>query len=604
MLITSSTAVFAQFKVGDNQGIINPSAALEVESTTKGILIPRMTTAQIGLIASPANGLMVYSTTDDCVYVYRGALGWKSTCNANDLGMWGLLGNTGNLATHFLGTTDAKPLILKTNNVEAMRIDPTGKIGIGGVAAPLYLIDVNSTADPIRLAGILSGAASDSVMTINAAGVVKKRSVASILAGALSANNGLNVSNNTVKLGGTLLQNTTIDQSTFNLAFTGTTGNLGVGVAAPTYRLDVSSGTNPLRLQGLVSGASPDSIMTIDAGGVVRQRSVASILKTGNSWLNGGNALTAPGTLGTTTNQPFSIITNNAPILTFGNTGTITQVGTSQVTFTGNVDATQGLDVTGAQLTANAGATVTGTTNINTTGATATNIGNATSTTTVTGTTNINTTGATATNIGNAGNTTNIAGNTLNITNLPSGTATDSVLVVDPTTGRVKKVTVTSIGANSFTVNNGLTKLGSNVQLGGTLIKNTDVALSGFNTTFTGTGSVGIGAATPTNKLHVTAAANPVRFEGLQAGASADSLVTTDPNGVLRKRTVASVVAGGITADNGLTKTGNNIQLGGTLTQNTTVNQATNNVSFVGGNVSIGAATPTSTLSVTDRQCY
>jgi hypothetical protein len=55
-------------------------------------------------------------------------------------------------------------------------------------------------------------------------------------------------------------------------------------------------------------------------------------------------------------------------------------------------------------------------------------------------------------------------------------------------------------------------------------------------------GFIGMGLAAPTNNLHVLATSNPVRFEGLQSGAASDSVVTTDANGVLRKRTVTEVI--------------------------------------------------------------
>lgn len=51
-------------KVGSNPATIQNSAALEVESTSKGFLPPRMTNAQMTAIPSPAQGLMVYCT--DC----------------------------------------------------------------------------------------------------------------------------------------------------------------------------------------------------------------------------------------------------------------------------------------------------------------------------------------------------------------------------------------------------------------------------------------------------------------------------------------------------------------------------------------------------------
>lgn len=45
----------------------NTSALLDVSSTTKGILPPRMTTAQVTAIASPADGLIVYDETTDTI---------------------------------------------------------------------------------------------------------------------------------------------------------------------------------------------------------------------------------------------------------------------------------------------------------------------------------------------------------------------------------------------------------------------------------------------------------------------------------------------------------------------------------------------------------
>jgi hypothetical protein len=53
------------------------SAALDVVSTTKGFLPPRMTTAQKNAIAAPASGLMVYDTDLNKLCV-RGAANWET----------------------------------------------------------------------------------------------------------------------------------------------------------------------------------------------------------------------------------------------------------------------------------------------------------------------------------------------------------------------------------------------------------------------------------------------------------------------------------------------------------------------------------------------
>lgn len=62
---------FPTLKIGD-QGAIDSKAALEVKSTTKGFLPPRMTTTQRDNIASPTTGLQIFNTTTGKNNVYNG----------------------------------------------------------------------------------------------------------------------------------------------------------------------------------------------------------------------------------------------------------------------------------------------------------------------------------------------------------------------------------------------------------------------------------------------------------------------------------------------------------------------------------------------------
>jgi uncharacterized protein (TIGR02145 family) len=56
------------------------SSILDVVSTTKGFLPPRMTALQRDAISSPVAGLTIYCTTENCVNFYNG-LFWKSSCD-------------------------------------------------------------------------------------------------------------------------------------------------------------------------------------------------------------------------------------------------------------------------------------------------------------------------------------------------------------------------------------------------------------------------------------------------------------------------------------------------------------------------------------------
>jgi len=56
--------------VGINTAAPDASAVLDVSSSTQGILLPRMTSAQIAAIESPAEGLMVYNTDMNCLMSY------------------------------------------------------------------------------------------------------------------------------------------------------------------------------------------------------------------------------------------------------------------------------------------------------------------------------------------------------------------------------------------------------------------------------------------------------------------------------------------------------------------------------------------------------
>jgi hypothetical protein len=75
-----------QFALAQNVGIgttvPNGSALLDITSTNKGVLFPRMSTIQRTSIPTPPNGLMVFDTNRNELYQYLGpALSWRAFIN-------------------------------------------------------------------------------------------------------------------------------------------------------------------------------------------------------------------------------------------------------------------------------------------------------------------------------------------------------------------------------------------------------------------------------------------------------------------------------------------------------------------------------------------
>ncbi len=77
LLINVFAFLFIQAQsVGIGTTTPNSSAALEVNSSNKGVLIPRLSTAQRDAIANPANGLMIYNNSTK-QYNYYDGTGWQ-----------------------------------------------------------------------------------------------------------------------------------------------------------------------------------------------------------------------------------------------------------------------------------------------------------------------------------------------------------------------------------------------------------------------------------------------------------------------------------------------------------------------------------------------
>jgi hypothetical protein len=293
-LLTSTT--YSQ--VGVNVAVPDTSAELEILSTNKGFIIPRMTQDQRTAIASPANGLMVFQTTAPIGLFYYNVSTWIQ------LSTWQLTGNTGtNNTTNKLGTTDLNPVILTTEGTEKMRIDANGNVGIG-TNNPTLSLDVLGT---FRLEDGTQGAGK--ILTSNANGSIKweNSSALGFSGWSLTGNSGMSATN---YIGTSTNQDFFIKTNSSahptsvevriqgdNLATPSASGNVGIGLtAAPTSKVQV---------QGSILGGTLPTNTTTAVINAVNNNSTAGTLSIGvlgqsNSTGLGssgvfGNCLSAPG---------------------------------------------------------------------------------------------------------------------------------------------------------------------------------------------------------------------------------------------------------------------------------------------------------------------
>jgi hypothetical protein len=150
------------------------SSLLEIKSTSKGILIPRMTLTQRNAIAAPATGLLIYQTNSTPGFYYYSGSAWKAVTSKTG---WSLTGNAGtSSSTNFIGTTDATPLVFKVNNIKAGLInynDSSTSFGYQALQQNYYGIQntaMGFSAMAANTTGSLNTAIGDKAMISNADG--------------------------------------------------------------------------------------------------------------------------------------------------------------------------------------------------------------------------------------------------------------------------------------------------------------------------------------------------------------------------------------------------------------------------------------------------
>ena len=120
LTLFSTINLLAQVGINTDNSDPDASAMLDIKSTTKGILIPRMNMAQRAGIANPVKGLLVFVTNDDSFYYYDGS-DWE-LLGSDDLG--------DHIATENIRLSGYR-LTNDGGNGDGIRILNNGDVGVG-----------------------------------------------------------------------------------------------------------------------------------------------------------------------------------------------------------------------------------------------------------------------------------------------------------------------------------------------------------------------------------------------------------------------------------------------------------------------------------------
>jgi hypothetical protein len=423
-----------------------------------------------------------------------------------------------------LNTSDTASMLANYLNNASNGLTKSGKtVQLGGTLTSATTI-ANSGANTLRISGLASGDLNDSLVVVDpTTGELLRVSFNRLSkVDSTTASNGLTLTGKDVRLGGNLTAATTI------------TNNANT--------LTIATGGTALNVTGLTSGALTDSLVTVNAGtGRINRIASSQLLKSDSTTASNGLTLTGKdvrlgGTLTsatTITNSGANTLRisglasgdlNDSLVVADATTGELLRVSSARLSKVDSTTASNGLTLTGKDVRLG---------------------GNLTAATTIT----------------NNANTLTIAtgGTALNVTGLTSGALTDSLVTVNAGTGRINRIASSQLlKSDSTTASNGLTLTGKDVRLGGTLTSATTIANSGANT---------------------------LRISGLASGDLNDSLVVADATTgeLLRVSSARLGKVDSTTASNGLTLTGKDVRLGGTLTAATTITNSGANTLRISG---------------------
>lgn len=247
-------------------GSVDASALMTMISTDKGILIPRMTTAQRDAIGSPATGLLIFNTTTNRFEFFEAT--WQVVGDGNGDGIYG---GDGSLSGATTVTQGANTLSFEGSVVNSFSVDGvtfsvdgnTNRVGFG-TATPTHPITFKATN------------VEDGIAILNSSNIQHALIGTGVLGGKLFLENAAGSSN-------VLLFND--NSSSFDFLETGK--NFGIGLS--------SSITAQLHVAGVNAAPTSDALLVTDNTGVTPLLIVENGGQVGINTLDPNSILTVKG---------------------------------------------------------------------------------------------------------------------------------------------------------------------------------------------------------------------------------------------------------------------------------------------------------------------
>lgn len=161
--------------MGISSSSITPDASsiLELRTTSKGFLIPRMTQTQRDAIISPATGLMIYNTSTNTFNFYNGT-GWTALTSGTAGTVSSVTSADANATVATTTTTPVITIVSAPKLQTARTINGVSFDGTANITVPSGNLtgDVTSSGNATTLATVNSNLGTWNNVTVNARGLV------------------------------------------------------------------------------------------------------------------------------------------------------------------------------------------------------------------------------------------------------------------------------------------------------------------------------------------------------------------------------------------------------------------------------------------------